>query len=195
MDYTDITEQIRKYLKKNQSRKRYRHSVRTAETAVILARRYGIDPRKAYFCGLAHDITRDWDIGVIRETAEKDGEGISVIEERFPVFLHGRAGSVFLHDEYGIDDPSVLNAVKYHITGDCAMDDLAKIVYIADVLEPGRKYHHKVRKLYRKKRPLDGLLYKVVKQGLKELKNRGKEINPATRNLYKKLKKERKAAP
>ena len=40
----------------------------------------------------------------------------------------------------GIEDIDILNAVKYHTTGKENMTTLEKIIYIADYIEPNRKY-------------------------------------------------------
>ncbi len=50
--------------------------------------------------------------------------------------MHGAAAEALLR-ENGVDDPVVLRAVRWHIAGGPALDDVAKAVYAADLLEPG----------------------------------------------------------
>ena len=40
----------------------------------------------------------------------------------------------------GVEDAEVLNAIKWHTTGRPNMSLLEKIIYTADLLEPGRKF-------------------------------------------------------
>ena len=54
--------------------------------------------------------------------------------------LHAPVGSWLLEHELGIDDPEVLYAVKIHTTGAADMTLLAKIIYLADYIEPGRSH-------------------------------------------------------
>ena len=56
-----------------------------------------------------------------------------------PQVLHGPVASYILKQEGLVDDESVLQAVRYHTTGHPDMDTLAKIIFIADYIEPGRK--------------------------------------------------------
>ena len=48
---TDVDD-IKKYLKKNLSEKRYKHSIGTADQAKALAKQYGADEESAYLAGL-----------------------------------------------------------------------------------------------------------------------------------------------
>ena len=60
-----------------------------------------------------------------------------------PAILHGKAGAVILRERFGITDREFLEAVSCHTTGMPGMSDLAKIVYIADYIEPNRKHDGK----------------------------------------------------
>ncbi|WP_237722304.1 bis(5'-nucleosyl)-tetraphosphatase (symmetrical) YqeK [Keratinibaculum paraultunense] len=42
--------------------------------------------------------------------------------------------------EYKVTNKNVLNAIRYHTTGRENMSLLEKIVYVADIIEPGRKF-------------------------------------------------------
>ena len=64
-DLTEITESVRKYALAAVSESRYKHSVRVAETCVMLCRRYGLDESLGYFVGIAHDICKSMDGDVL----------------------------------------------------------------------------------------------------------------------------------
>jgi HD superfamily phosphodiesterase len=55
MEYSEALDLIKQRLSAN----RYRHSLRVADTALILARRYAEDESWAYLAGILHDYARD----------------------------------------------------------------------------------------------------------------------------------------
>lgn len=56
MDFSQMKEQLRQSLQP----KRFEHSVAVSETAVALARHYGVDEDKAALAGLLHDCARKY---------------------------------------------------------------------------------------------------------------------------------------
>ena len=59
MVYTKINDdEIKKSLKENLNEERYLHSLGTAECAVELADKFGLDKEKAYTAGLLHDCAK-----------------------------------------------------------------------------------------------------------------------------------------
>ena len=59
MVYTKINDdEIKKWLKENLNDERYIHSLGTAECAVELAVKFGLDSEKAYIAGLLHDCAK-----------------------------------------------------------------------------------------------------------------------------------------
>jgi len=56
-----------------------------------------------------------------------------------PSIWHGPAAAAAAARE-GEDDPGVLDAVHYHSLGHAAWDDVGRILFLADFLEPGRTH-------------------------------------------------------
>jgi nicotinate-nucleotide adenylyltransferase len=135
-----IAEKLDRMLKKHVGQERLSHSRRVAKLAGKLCLEYGLDREKGELAGLAHDWAREFPPGRVRELALRDGRGVSVLEARYPVLLHGRAAAVGLREALGIEDPDILEAVACHVTGCPGMGLLAKIVFVADFLEPGRGF-------------------------------------------------------
>ena len=52
--------------------------------------------------------------------------------------LHSKVGAVWAGDKYGVADEDIISAISYHTTGKPDMSTLEKIVYMSDVIEPGR---------------------------------------------------------
>lgn len=191
-DLAEITESVRKYALAAVSESRYRHSVRVAETCAKLCRRYGIDESLGYFCGIAHDICKNMEGDVLFKIASRDGCEIDALEMERPALLHGRAAAVKLREDWSVSDECVLEAVANHTFGKVGMCDLAKILYVADKIEPGRE---NVTEEYMKrllKMNLNEMTRTVVKESMEYIKGRGKEASVQTKVFYKSLKKKGK---
>ncbi|MCP6368247.1 bis(5'-nucleosyl)-tetraphosphatase (symmetrical) YqeK, partial [Klebsiella pneumoniae] len=53
---------------------------------------------------------------------------------------HAPVGAFLVRNEVGITDKEVLDAIAYHTSGRPGMTLLEKIVYVADYIEPGRRF-------------------------------------------------------
>ena len=163
-------------LRENMSIERYRHSMRVADTAVLYACRLGISPHDAWLAGIAHDFAREWTgQQLVRFVTAHDG-AIRPEEKDKPVLLHGRVAAIILERTYGVTKPDVLEAVEHHTLGRVGMSPLAKLLFVADYLEPGRKftdlsYRRSVRNLC-----LDCMVCSVIQH----CANRHKDIHPLT---------------
>ena len=129
---------IEVYLKKNVSEKRRSHIYGVLETAGALARKYGADEKKAEIAALYHDMFRSTPVEVLNGHVKSLGLGCLYLDNAN--LSHGRIAAAVMEKEYGITDPDILNAVKYHTTGRAGMSRLEKILYLADAIEPGRQY-------------------------------------------------------
>ena len=133
-------EQILKKLSSELDESRYRHSLNVTEVAVKLAVHYGIDEKKAYIAGLLHDCGKSYKGVCAREFIKKIGYEADEIEWIQTRLLHGIIGEYLAAHEYGIEDPEVLSAIRWHTTGRAGMSKLEKIIYIADYIESGRSF-------------------------------------------------------
>ena len=116
--------------------KRYIHSCNVADLAYEIAKANNIErPDRAYIAGLLHDIGK-----------YKENDSTIMVEHYkeyvdYPSYLkHQFIGEYLAKTEFGIVDPEILEAIAYHTTGKDNMCDLAKIIYAADKIEPGRGY-------------------------------------------------------
>jgi len=131
---------MRKKLASELTEKRYVHSLNVADTAVEMARRYGADEEKIYLAGLLHDCGKSYKGNAAREFVKKIGYQPDGIELLQPGLLHGVIGEYLARHEYGVADPEILSAIRWHTTGRAGMSVLEKIIYIADYIEPGRNF-------------------------------------------------------
>lgn len=152
------------------SEKRMRHTAGVIKTALDLAARYGADPYKVRVAALLHDCAKEWD----REKLlvhNRDPDPI------LPV-LHAEAGAWAARELYGITDPEILQAIRLHTTGDDGMTTLDKIIFLADAIEPGRKYPS-VDEL-RTAPTLDSAVLLALSRSICYITNNGGKIHPAT---------------
>ncbi len=119
--------------------KRYVHSLGVRDTAAMLARRYGVSEEKARTAGILHDCAKNIpkDEGIARcEAAGVYLKPICYIEKGL---IHSYLGAHIAKTEFGITDSEILDAIYYHTTGHEDMPPLTKIIYLSDMIEPGRK--------------------------------------------------------
>jgi HD superfamily phosphohydrolase YqeK len=96
------------------------------------ARRFGVSEverdrwRRA---ALMHDAVKD------APTAEL--EALADIRWGPKNLLHGPAAAR-LAEQHGETDPGVLSAIRYHSVGYAGWDEVGRMLYVADYLEPGR---------------------------------------------------------
>lgn len=53
---------------------------------------------------------------------------------------HAPVGAFLVEKEVGLTDEDILNAIRYHTSGRPGMSSLEKVIYVADYIEPGRKF-------------------------------------------------------
>lgn len=112
------------------------HVFCVVEIARSLARRHGLDEERAALGALAHDVARAMPGKELLRQAARLGLSVGAVDQRVPVLLHGPVGAELLRLEDGLDDCSIYNAVRWHTTAHTLMDDLGKVVFLADKLDP-----------------------------------------------------------
>ena len=130
---------IKKELMKQLDEKRYEHTIGVADTAACLAMRYDIDMQKAYTAGLLHDCAKNFDSKKRNRLCEKYRIELTEYELKNPALIHAKLGAKVAEVKYGIDDPEIIDAIRFHTTGKKEMSVLEKIIYAADFIEPNRK--------------------------------------------------------
>ncbi|MBR2179948.1 MAG: bis(5'-nucleosyl)-tetraphosphatase (symmetrical) YqeK [Selenomonadaceae bacterium] len=133
-------DEMRRLLQSRLKKSRFAHSIGVADTAVKLAKRFGVDTEKAYIAGLLHDCAREFEDSQLPAEASKRGIEIGEIEVRMPLLLHSYIGAMMIKETYGVDDPEISQAIWRHTVGGRNMTDLDKIIYFADMIEPHRDY-------------------------------------------------------
>lgn len=185
IDYKIEIVKIEKKLKKKLSDSRYQHSLGVAYTAGSLAMRYSADINKAIVAGLLHDCAKYMTGEEMLEYSVKKFIDISEAENVKPDLLHAKLGSYFAIKKYGIKDPEINSAIRFHTTGKPEMSLLEKIIYIADYIEPNRDKMPRLDVIRRVAfENIDECLKMILEDSVEYLKESGMKIDETTFQTY-----------
>ena len=165
--------------------RRYIHSLGVAQTAVNLAREYGVDEYDAAYAGLLHD----WDkvLGDHEILARSAQYGIEVAGSPSAAvgLLHGPVAAYELPHIFEDASPAVCRAVARHTIGAVDMSALDMVVFIADAIEPHRRgaYAEELRSLVGSV-SLDELFFRCFSQGLTYVISGGRYLYPTAVTIY-----------
>ena len=129
--------EIIKDLKDKLKPSRFRHVMGVADTCVELAEIFGVHVGKAYVAGLLHDCAKYMKPEKLLKLA--DEAGADEDEKAVMPVLHAPVGALRARKKYGVKDEEVLSAIRKHTVGAEYMSTLDAIVYVADMVEPGRE--------------------------------------------------------
>ncbi len=174
-------------MKDRMPEKRYIHTIGVTDTAIELAKHFGEDSKKAEVSAILHDsckyADRDWMKQVIIEQ-QMDPTLLEFHHELW----HGPVGAYVAKTEFNVTDEDMLNAIRFHTTGRALQSNLEKIVYIADMIEPNRKFPGvDDLRAAANKLELDDLMIKCISHSISFLINKHQPIFPDSFKCYNNL--------
>lgn len=172
------------------SERRYGHVGRVAQLLGQWAQQLGLpeaEVRRWRAAGFLHDALREVAHEQLRELAPdnmRDAPG---------KLLHGPAAATRLRQD-GITDEAMLRAITYHTIGSPDLDELGRALFIADYIEPGRRYEQDTLAALRERMPhdRDAVLREVVRARIARLINDDRPIRPETAAFWNQLTERRK---
>ena len=136
----DRFDEMRQALQARVKASRYRHSLGVSQTAEQLARIYGVDQNEAAVAGLLHD----WDKSLTGDELKRKAKKLKIadkeVREHATGVLHSWTAAATLRDEFPELSDGVLQAISRHTCGAVGMSDLDMVVFVADIIEPGREF-------------------------------------------------------
>lgn len=177
-------EEMLTIVRKQLTKERYIHTLGVVETALWLAKQYGVDQQKAETAAIFHDYAkyrpREEMANIIRQTEEIPKDLLDYHHELW----HAPVGAYLVQQEVGIADEDVLNAIRYHTTGRVGMTLLEKVIYLADYIEPGRRFPgvDQVRELA--KANLERAVCQALANTIGFLERQKQPVYPLTRLAY-----------
>ncbi|MBY0450674.1 MAG: bis(5'-nucleosyl)-tetraphosphatase (symmetrical) YqeK [Cyanobacteria bacterium] len=176
------------WLSKRLSEKRTSHCLGVQQKATELATRMGLPDWQVVQAGLAgllHDCAKEMPVPDLQEAVNTYGVSVSTEDLLHIQTLHAFVGAAIAEKELNIDDPVVLDAMRYHTTGRPEMSVVEKIVFIADKIEENTRDPQLTKEISRLIHPediqsLDSALMALYTRTVAYLTLRGFGIHPRT---------------
>jgi predicted HD superfamily hydrolase involved in NAD metabolism len=165
---------------------RYTHTIGVMETAIMLSKKYNVSEEKAEIAAIFHDYAKFRPKEEMKQIIIQKGMPFDLLDYDSELW-HAPVGAYLVETEVGIKDLDILNAIKYHTSGRADMTTLDKIVYLADYIEPGRKFPgvEEVREIANN--DLNLALIQSVKNTIQFLLSRNQSVYPDTLFTYNSL--------
>lgn len=185
---------IRKRLKETLPSGRYKHTLGVAKTIQRLASRWRYDELRATLAGLLHDCAKGMTLDEMNAYVDAQGLQAPDSYRKSTALLHAPASAAMARAVYGVTDPEILHAIRYHNTGSVPMSLLDKLLCVADMTEPGRKDFAEepgieaLRAL--SMRDLDEAVRQTFQRKLLHIQIRGQQAHPDTAAALAALEKE-----
>ena len=158
------------------------HIYRVRDVAQELAARHGIDPDRAELGALAHDVCRAVPGDDLLKMSANLGVPVTDVDRDFPLLLHGPVGAALLRKEDDLTDLALYEAVRWHSTAHASLDDLGKLIFLADKLEPQKAavYSYQARLHEMALESLDLALLEFLTREMAARIEKGETVHPAS---------------
>ncbi len=171
---------------------RMRHTLSVAHECLSLADIFDFsarDSERICTAALLHDITKGLSVEEFSALDEKYSVGFTSDDLSCPAVLHAKAGAKVAEHEFSdYVDENICKAISQHTTGAESMSVMAKLLFIADYIEPTRKWDICSRtreEFYRELasstdifKTLDRTMIKILEQTEDHLRKNGKKVHP-----------------
>lgn len=132
--------EIQRWVSTQVSPYRLKHIQGVVQATEKLAKRLGLSLRKARLAAWLHDCAKELSRREMRAWIKKAGFRLDAQELKMPGLWHSQAGAAIARLKWGINDKAVLEAIQCHTLGSPEMGPLAQVVFVADFIEPQRKF-------------------------------------------------------
>ncbi len=156
--------------------KRVPHIRGTEEEAIRLARHWGADETMAQRAAILHDCTKYLELEPHKAICARYGVELDELEQKAVKLLHSKTGACMAKYVFG-EPEEVYDAIFWHTTGKADMSLLAKIIYMADYIEPNRDFEgvDEMRRLAYS--DLDKAMLMGVESTIEDMSQRGYPIH------------------
>lgn len=182
--YTNSSrKEIIKKVKKELSRSRFQHVLRVEQTAIEIAEIYDVDVEKVSIAALLHDYAKERSNRFMKDTIINENLELEMLDYGNQI-CHGPVASALAKKEFGITNKEILNAIYYHTFGSKNMSDVEKVIFIADYIEPKRKFKEADKARKNVKKSLDKTVSYIVKKTLINLIEKERKVYPKALETY-----------
>ena len=177
-------------LKARLSAKRYKHTLGVVEEAERLAKHYGADVKKARWAALLHDCTKEYSVEKKRALCRLWDIPLDPILEKQIDIAHSLLSAESAKRDFYVNDKEIMNAIKYHTTGNKGMKLLDKIIILADFIEPYREDYEPLEEMRKYAyKNMDKALAIGTKSTIDAVSSRGYAVHQWSSDALKELKK------
>jgi predicted HD superfamily hydrolase involved in NAD metabolism len=120
--------------------KRYQHTAFVLKAALKLAKKLNLNLKKVEIAALLHDIAKSKAYVELKEILQDSSWEPDQLELEISPVLHAPAGAVIAEDVFGITDPEILEAIRFHTLGHPDMGKIAQVIYAADFISEDRDF-------------------------------------------------------
>lgn len=145
----EVMQQMSAYVEEKLSEKRYAHTRGVVEMALELAKLHDVDTDKVFVGALFHDVAKELSEDQLKKLCQVLEIEIDVFEREHIDLAHGKVAAALLERDWNIHDQEILDSMRYHTVGRAEMTDIEKIIYLADMIELGRKPYPAMEKIRR----------------------------------------------
>ena len=158
------------------------HIYRAIDVALELAPRHGVDADQAALGIMAHDVARAMANEELMRCATQLGLPIGLVERQVPVLLHGPVGAEIVRRDDGLDNPALYRAIYWHTTAQSSLDDLGKVVFLADKLDPRKiaRYPYLPYLSHLAFEDMDRAMLEFLSREISSRVSRGQPVHPAS---------------
>lgn len=158
------------------------HIYRVRDVGLELAAPHHIPADRAELGALAHDVCRAVPGEELLRMSADLGVPITDVDRDFPLLLHGPVGAELLRTEEDLTDHDLYEAVRWHSTAHASLDDLGKLVFLADKLDPQKAavYSYQARLHDMAMESLDLALLEFLSREMAARVENGGTVHPAS---------------
>lgn len=135
-DYKETKKALKGILKES----RYIHTLGVVEAGLKLNKQFklGFDEDRVKAMCLLHDACKHHEEDYYQKYKDRYDIPKDFLRDKYK--LHAFLATIAAKEEYGYDDPEVLEAIRIHTTGKLEMSKLDKLLFLADAIEENRDY-------------------------------------------------------
>lgn len=130
----DWLESIQTYYLDGGCEKTYKHVVEVSKLAIQFAKRFELDLKICEEAALLHDISAVLKPMQMLEIAKRKQWVLDLAEEKYPFLLHQKISGEIAREQFGVTNPSVLNAITCHTTLKRNASNIDMVIFLADKL-------------------------------------------------------------
>lgn len=126
---------------------RMKHTLEVVNISELLANKYQANVDFVKVAALLHDVTKYETFDFHQHMIASYFNNSELLNWPRPI-LHALSAVVYTHDVLKIENSDILNSIQYHTTGRPNMTLIEKIIFVADFIEPTRRFdNYEYRKI------------------------------------------------